>query len=168
MHPIRAIQTFACGLSFWHVELSTNRTWSQLDTVFDPIRGKPEKKYMRPLEWYEDLVATGDVKKIKMIVLHTPKGDAAIDIREPGTAYQFNAASLLLDISGGPSGRQRDAQIIGRVDDKATGLGVAFIWDVPMQQVYKDESADIRNFQGWRPGIQPLGLLAIENMGLSL
>lgn len=167
MHPIRATQTLLAGQSFWTVELTTGRIWSQLDTVFDPLRGTG-KKQMRPLEWYEDLVATGDHKRIKVIALHTPKGDVALRIDEPGTAYQLNGAALLLDMSGTGGGRQRDAQIIGRVDDKATGLGVAFIWDVPMQQVYKDERADVKNFQGWRPGIAPLGRLAYENMGLLL
>lgn len=168
MHPLRAIQILASGQSFWTVELTTGRVWSQLDTVFDPLRGKPERKYMRPLEWREDLVATGDHRRIKVIALHTPRGDVALRIDKPGTAYQLNAAALLLDMSGVGGTRQRDAQIIGRVDDREHGTGIAFIWDVPMQQVYKDEQANVRNFQGWRPGIQHLGMLAIENMGVTL
>jgi len=168
MHPFKAIQTFARGESYWHIELSTGRTWSQLDTAFDPLRGKPEKKYQRPLDWYLDLVATGDVKKIKAIVLHTPRGDAALRIDEPGTVYQLNAAALLSDTGTGTMTRQKDAQIIGRVDNRDTGVGIAFIWDVHTQQMYRDESANIHNFAGWRPGIAPLGALAIQNMGLNL
>lgn len=168
MHPLRAVQTFMQGQSWWHVELSTGKIWSQLDTVYDPLRGNPEKKYHRPLDWYLDLVATGDVRRIRVIALHTPRGDAALRIDEPSTAYQLNAASLLLDLNGAGGGRQRDAQIIGRVDDKATGRGIAYIWDVPMQQMYKDEQANVHNFQGWRPGIQALGELAIAHMGLVL
>lgn len=168
MHPFRAIAMFTAGQSWWHVELSTNKVWSQLDTVCDPIRGKPDKKYQRSLDWYLDLVATGDVKRIKVIALHTPKGDAALRIDEPGTVYQLNAAGLLLDMGAGSAGRQRDAQIIGRIDDRETGTGIAYIWDVPMQQMYKDEQANVHDFQGWRPGIQALGRLAIQNMGLSL
>lgn len=168
MHPLRAIAMFAAGQSFWHVELTTGKIWSQLDTVYDPLRGKPEKKYQRSLEWHEDLVATGDVKRIRIIALHTPKGDAALRVDEPSTAYQFNAAGLLLDMGGVGGGRQRDAQIIGRVDDKESGMGVAYIWDVHMQQMYKDEQASIHDFQGWRPGIQSLGKLAASNMGLVL
>lgn len=168
MHPLRAIQTFAQGYSYWRVTLSTGKTWSQLDTVYDPLRGKPERKYQRPMEWYEDLVATGDVKRISQIWLHSPVGDVALKITEPGTVYQLNAAGLLLDISGSGSGRQRDAQIIGRVDDKEQGTGIAFIWDVHTKQMYKDEQANVLNFQGWRPGVQSLGRLGYENMGVVL
>ena len=162
MHPIRALQTFARGESYWRVVLSTGRTYSQLDMSYDAIRGK------RPIDWYLDLCATGDVLRIRELWIHTPRGDAALKISEPGTAYQLNAAGLLLDISGSGSGRQRDAQIIGRVDDKETGQGVAFIWDVHTKQLYKDEQANVRNFAGWRPGVAPLGALALQNMGLRL
>lgn len=168
MHPIRAMQTFAQGQSYWRVELSTGKVWSQLDTVYDPLRGKPEHKYQRPLDWYLDLVSTGDVQRIKVLSLHSPGGDAAIQIRQPGTAYQLNAAALLLDMGGMGGGRQKDAQIIGRVDDRATGEGVAYIWDVHMRQMYKDEQANIHHFQAWRPGIAALGELSWQNMGVVL
>lgn len=162
MNPFRALQCFAHGCSYWSVVLSNNRVWSQLDMVSDTLRGR------RGIDWYLDLVATGDARRIKELYIHTPRGDAGLRIDVPGTAYQLNAAALCLDMSAGTSGRQRDAQIIGRVDDRDTGVGIAYIWDVAMQRLYKDEAASVRNFAGWRPGIAALGALATEAMGVAL
>lgn len=168
LHPWRALHFFAQGQSYWRVILDTNRAWSQLDMVYDPLRGDPEKKYQRSLEWHEDLVATGDVRRIRELWLHTPIGDAALRVSESGTAYQLNAAGLLMDICSTGGGRQRDAQIIGRVDHKETGRGVAYIWDVHTRQLYKDEQASVLHFTGWRPGIADLGELAWRHMGVAL
>lgn len=162
MHPIRAFQIFAAGQSYWRVLLSTGRVWSQLDMVNDPLRGR------RSVDWYLDLVGSGDARRIRELWIHTPKGDAALKITQPGTAYQLNAASLALDMAAGSTGRQKDAQIIGRVDNRETGEGIAYIWDVHMQQLYKDEQASVKHFSGWRPGIADLGTLAFDAMGVCL
>lgn len=170
LHPIKALQYFMQGQSYWRVVLINNRVWSQLDTVYDPLRGKPEHKYQRALDWYLDIIATGDHRRIAELWLHSPTGDVALRIDEPGTAYQLNAAGLLLDMGAGATGRQRDGQIIGRVEDRDTGNGTAFIWDVHMRQMFKaeQEMACVRNFPGWRPGIAALGALAIKNLGLAI
>jgi hypothetical protein len=157
MHPLRAAQKFARGESYWRVVLKTGRSYSELDSVQDETLGK------RRLDWFRDLVATNDTARIAQLWLHTPRGDVALKITEPNTAYISNGNLMSL-----VSGKSRISQIIGRVDDKAAGLGIAFIWDIPMQQVYKDEQACVLDFAPWRPGIARIGRLAIENMGVVL
>lgn len=154
---LKQLQTFAHGRSFWRVILTTGRTYSELDTVSDPVFGK------RPLDWHRDLAATGDVARIAELWLHSPRGDVALKITEPRTAYIFNTAILSNTL-----GHDAVAQCIGRVDDRDTGAGVAFIWDASVQQMFKDESACVRNFAAWRPGICPPGALNWQAMGLAL
>lgn len=152
----RIKQKFERGESFWRVILNTGKEYSELDIIdSDPIRG------IRPLDWHLDLVATGDVARIAELWLHTPGGDVALKIVEPRTAYIFNSSLLAL-------GRSKVAQVIGRVDDKEQGTGIAFIWDVPMQQMYRDDQASVRDFKAWRPGIVNIGALALDNMGVRL
>lgn len=157
MHPLKQAQTFARGESYWRVVLTTGRTYSKLDTVNDPTRGK------RPLDWYLDFVATGDVRRIAELWLHTPQGPVALKITEPRSAYIFNSSFVSLD-----SGRSPVAQIIGRVDNRETGSGIAFIWDVAEQQLYKDTRACVRGFAAWRPGIAHIGALNVQALGLRL
>lgn len=157
MHLQRIAQKFAQGESYWSVILKTGRAYTELDIVdTDLIRG------VRPLDWYLDIVATGDVARIAELWMHTPAGDVALKVIEPYSAYIFNSSLLSLD------GRSKVAQIIGRVDDKDAGTGVAFIWDVAMQQVYRDDLACVRDFAAWRPGICAIGALALENIGVRL
>jgi len=112
--------------------------------------------------WLEDVVASGDAARIAELWICTPKGDAALKITQPYSAYQCQMGMLTLQ------GRQTTAQIIGRVDDKASGRGVAFIWDVTTQQLYKDEDANVFAFGAWRPGIVPPGVLALPVIGVRL
>lgn len=152
------MQKFSLGESYWRVILSTGRVISELERSFDLVRGK------RPINWHLDLVAAGDVARIKELWICTPAGEAALRIDEPYTAYQFSMSSLMTD----GSDRSKLAQIIGRVDDKATGKGIAYIWDVATQQLYKDDQADVMNFGAWRPGITPPGALALPALGVRL
>lgn len=156
MHLQRIAQTFARGESYWSVILTTGKRYTELDVIdSDPIRGK------RQVDWHQDIVATGDVARIAQLWLHTPQGDVAIKIVEPRTAYIFNASVMQF-------GRSKVAQVIGRVDDKDTGIGVAFIWDIAMQHIYRDDQANVHNFAAWRPGIPNIGALALENLGVRL
>lgn len=157
MHPLKAIQRLSAGRSFWRVILTTGRAWSELDTINDPTRGR------RPLDWYLDLTATGDTKRIAEIWLHSPRGDVALKVTEPGTAWALNT-----NIFNNITGNDAVAQTIGRVDDRATGLGIAFTWDAALQQMFKDESANVRDFGAWRPGICPPGALNLAAMGVTL
>lgn len=152
----RIAQTFARGESYWSVKLRSGRVYRELDVVdSDLLRGR------RQLDWYQDIVATGDVARIAELWLHTPLGEVAIRIVEPYTAYIFNSSIMQF-------GRSKVAQVIGRVDDKDTGTGIAFIWDIAMQQIYRDDQASVRDFAAWRPGIAKVGALAVENMGVRL
>lgn len=150
-------QTLALGRSFWRVVLTTGRTYSELTMVVDPTRGR------RRLDWYLDLVATGDTRRIAEIWLHSPRGDVALKITEPGTAYVLNT-----NIYNNVNGNDAVAQAIGRVEDKEKGTGTAFIWDAAVGQMFKDESACVYGFTAWRPGICNPGALNISAMGLSL
>ncbi len=153
---LRSFQKFAHGESYWKVILTSGREISEVQTV--TYNGKNK----RPILWLEDVVASGDAARIAELWICTPKGDAALRIIEPYSAYQFQAGVLTLE------GRQTTAQIIGRVDDKASGRGVAFIWDVITQQLYRDESANVMAFAAWRPGIVPPGALALPVIGVRL
>lgn len=156
MHPLRAAQRYARGEAYWRVVLTTGKAYSELDRVQDETLGK------RALDWYRDVAATNDTARIAELWLHTPAGPVALKITEPHSAYIFNSSIMSMD------GRSPVAKIIGRVDDKATGTGIAFIWDVTQQQMYKDEQANVLNFKAWRPGITDVGALAIHNMGVTL
>ncbi len=153
---LNALRKFARGESYWKVILTSGRELSEVQTVTYNGRKK------RPILWLEDVVASGDAARIAELWICTPRGDAALRITEPYSAYQCQQGVLTLQ------GRRTTAQIIGRVDDKATGRGVAFIWDVITQQLYRDESANVTAFGAWRPGIVPPGALSLPVIGVRL
>ena len=153
---LNSLKKFARGESYWRAILKDGRYLAEVQSVHYQGRGR------RPIQWYEDIVASGDAARIRELWICTPKGDAALRITEPYSAYQFQAGMLTLQ------GRQTTAQIIGRVDDKLTGRGVAFIWDVVTQQLYRDTEADVTNFAAWRPGIARPGALALPVIGVRL
>ena len=153
---VTALKKFSCGESYWRAVLSSGREVSEVQTV------KYQGNAHRPIAWLEDIVASGDAARIAELWICTPKGDAALKITEPYSAYQFQAGMLTIE------GRQIVAQIIGRVDDKASGRGVAFIWDVVTQQLYRDEEANVLSFGAWRPGIARPGALALPVIGVRL
>lgn len=155
MHLQQIAQRFAEGRSYWSIRLTTGKHYTELDTIDDPTRGK------RSLDWHLDVAASGDAARIAELWLHTPGGDVALKITEPYSAYIFNSSLFA-------TGRSQIAQIVGRVDDKAQGTGVAFIWDVAQKQIYRDDNASVLNFKAWRPGIVDVGALAIHNMGVRL
>lgn len=145
--------------SYWQVVLSTGRILSELDIVSNQqIQGK------RAADWTLDLISTGDISKVTEIHLISPGYHPAIlKITEPGTAFQFKNASVL---AMGETGRQLEAQIIGRVDDKVTGACTCYIWDRVLG--LGKYGSNINRFGTWRPGIAPIGALSQEVMGLKL
>ena len=153
---LNQLRKFAHGESYWRAILRDGREISEVQTVTYNGRNK------RPILWLEDIVSSGDAARIAELWICTPRGDAALRITEPYSAYQCQQGMMTLQ------GRQTTAQIIGRVDDKATGLGVAFIWDVITQQLYRDESANVMASAAWRPGIVPPGALALPVIGVRL
>lgn len=175
MQLLTDAQTLATGRSFWRVLLSTGRAYCELDMVAEtrniPFADEQDweafkrRKRMRRLDWYLDIVATGDVERITAIMLYTPLGapHAALKITEPRTAWILNTNNY-----NNITGNDAVAQAIGRVEDKVAGTGTAFIWDAAVGQMFKDECACVRNFAAWRPGICAPGALNISAMGLSL
>lgn len=155
---LTSINRLARGESYWQAILTSGREVCEVETRKDPVTG-----LHRPVRWLEDIVASGDSAHLKELWIHTPSGDAALRITEPYTAYQFNLSGTQLT-----QGRVLIAQIIGRVDDKETGQGIAYIWDCTTQQLYKDEQASVRHFGAWRPGIAPFGALSLEVIGVRL
>jgi len=148
------------GETYWEVVLSSGRKVNERELIVDPVRA-PEKK-KRPISWYLDLIGSGDAPRIAELWLYTPIGSVALQIFEPYTAYQLTSGMLSFE------GRKKKAQIIGRVDEKETGKGVAFIWDAETRQIYQDAEASVLSFAAWRPGILPLGALNQEVIGLRL
>lgn len=153
---LNQLQKFARGESYWRVIMRDGREIAEVQTITYNGRNK------RPICWLEDIVSSGDAGRIAELWICTPKGDAALRITEPYSAYQFQAGGLTLE------GRVKLAQIIGRVDDKVTGRGVAFIWDVTTQQLYRDTEANVTDFAAWRPGIARPGALALPVIGVRL
>lgn len=151
---------------FWSVRLSTGKRWSErqlLPTFRAGVRG------VRKLDWCLDLVSTGDIVKIKELTLHCPDGrQATLEITEKGTAFQFKTRSLHMI---GASDSPLEHMVIGRVTDKATGRCEAFVWDynpepgTPNLIAYKSH---ITAFGAWKPGMMPIGALAIDVQGFSL
>lgn len=152
----KAMQIFAEGRSYWQLILTSGKSYSEIDHIDDPVRGR------RALDWHLDIAATGDTARIAELWLHTPQGPVALRVWEPHSAYIFNTGLM------GMEGRSAVAQVIGRVDDKEQGTGIAFIWDVAMQQCYRDDQAGVRNFAAWRPGIIPPGALNLDVMEVRL
>ena len=153
---LNQLRKFARGESYWRVILTSGREISEVQTV--TYNGKNK----RPILWLEDVVSAGDAARIAELWICTPRGNAALRITEPYSAYQCQQGVLTLQ------GRRTTAQIIGRVDDKATGRGVAFIWDVITQQLYRDSDANVTAFAAWRPGVVPPGALALPVIGVRL
>lgn len=97
------------------------------------------KGQQRALDWMDDIVATGDHKKIVELWLlcppsrTSPLGNTArLPITRTSSAFQFKIATHDNAGIGGPGMRTQQAHIIGRVDDEQ-GNCTCFVWD-PIQQ----------------------------------
>lgn len=152
--------------AYWSVLLTTGKRYSERDLVPTFRKGV---RGVRKLDWSEDLVATGDIARVREITLHCPdKRTAVLEITEPGTAFQFKTRSLtvLTEDGGG-----LEFQVIGRVIDKVSGRCECFIWDYhpkpgePNLVAYK---STIREFGAWRDTMMPIGALSLEVQGFRL
>ena len=162
--PHRVLQA---GESFWKVTLQSGRTLSELDVVSIPVidAKDPEKKwFVRRYEWLEDLIGSSDIRNVKEVMLCTPKGVFGLKITEPYTVFQLSrgTASLL------EGERHKNAQIIGRVDDKDTGASTAYVWDVQEQEAYQVTFSIHDGFPAWREGVIPVGALNLKAMDVRL
>lgn len=165
----------AQGLSYWKVKLratslSKRREFSELDMTWDPVRGH------RPLDWALDIIGSGDNNHIEELMLVTPQGEVVMPFYEPRSAFQFKRGTL--DMLS--NGRIVQAQIIGRVENRETGVCTACIWDVAghdqyseqgvllpeKQHLYLDFVTNIHNFEAWHKDIVPVGAMSKEVIGV--
>lgn len=177
--------------SYWAVKLDNDEWICEKRTIFDIKYG------LRNFDWSNDLVATGDVMRIKELWLfcppnkYSPVGNTArLIIEEPGTAFQFKVSHADSNIA--MTTRTLQGHIIGKVTNKENGSCECFIWD-PIQQgmitpetqildpktmgPLKDEhgkiiyagKTSVNDFHSWRPGsIAPLGQLHLPTLGVKL
>lgn len=154
--------------SYWAVKLSNGKFQSELDSVFDLAHaGK------RPFDWTLDLVATDDIMKVKELWLFCPPSSinpfgstAHFPILIPGTAFQFKVSNM--DSSLVASTKSMVSQVIGRVDDPATGDCTFFVYDAPLNAMSFPLKTNINDFGSWREGIAPIKQLSFEVLGLRL
>lgn len=146
------------GESCWKILLTSGKTITEDQRSFDLLRGH------RLVNWFLDIASTGDCARIKELTLCTPAGEHTLTIAEPYSAFQFSQNTMGL-LSGE---RQQCAQIIGRVDDKATGACSCIIWDALDHTVHTNHRTNIHDFTSWRRGTPDLKALNYPAMGVRL
>ena len=123
----------------------------------------------RQIDWGNDLVSTGDVRRIREVRLHCPDGrTATLEITPDMPAFQFKTKAL--DMIGA-YGMALEYHVIGRVNDKVTGRCECFIWDyrpLPGALNLIAYKSSIYNFGGWRNTVTPLGALSLDVQGFKL
>jgi len=178
--------------SYWAAKLNTGEWVSEARFVHDWRKGEK-----RRIDWMDDIVATGDCKRITELWLlcppsgTSPMGNTArLPITRPGSAFQFKVATHDTAGIGGPGRRTQQAHIIGRVEN-ADGDCTCFIWDpiqdgllTPESKIYDTQTGHIRvdvegaaifagktnvnRFHSWRPSLAPIGQLALDRIGVTL
>lgn len=158
---LRQVRAFVMGESYWKVVLTSGKTLSELDerTYID---GEKVIR-VRRLEWLEDIIGSGDIAKVRKVMLCTPQGTAHIEAREPYTAFQFSRG--VMNMLGSQYARVKNCQVVGVVTDKETGGCDCAIWDAQTRQLYTMRNC-VKNFSAWREGVIPVGRLNIEAMDL--
>jgi hypothetical protein len=178
--------------SYWAAKLNTGEWVSEARFVHDWQQGT-----QRRIDWYLDLAATGDCKRITELWLlcppskTSPLGNTArLPIVRPSSAFQFKITMHDTPIVG-PGVRSLQAHVIGRVDDEE-GNCTCFAWDEVQDGLLTPETISYdgdepfyplktnvhhfgwrikgdRRVQGmWRPSLAPLGQLAIDRLGVTV
>jgi hypothetical protein len=154
------LRVMLAGESYWKVRLKTRtRELSELDTISIPQQHG--RWLIRRYEWLEDLIGAGDIGKVTDVMLVTPAGVAHIPVPEPYTVFQFSRGTTSLLTQE----KIKNVQIVGVVVDKDTGEAECAIWDVQAQRLFTGRN-NVKDFQPWRPGVAPIGRLAIETLEL--
>jgi len=175
---LTGLRVMMAGESYWSVRLSSGKVWSELDEkAIEVIDKYSTKQYLiRRLEWKEDIINSGDIKKVKEIRLHTPQGVARTNVGEEYTGFQFSRGTSAL-LTGQ---RLKNLQVIGAVTDKASGDCTFALWDYQAQRLFVDTLYDrennkeyralnnVLNFKAWRSGIIDIGALNIKAMDVRL
>lgn len=162
------------GMPYWKVILTSGKEINGMEqkkvTELD-LALKPELKghVMRSIDWTLDLVSTGDVRRIKELHLICPgvNWPGVLKIKEPGTAFQFKNTSRF---NIAETGQVLESQVIGRVDDKATGACTCIICDRFMGVFVYHSNIGINGntFGSWHPRIASISSLALDVQGLTL
>lgn len=167
MHLFSSIHHIARGQSYWKVFLTSGKEVSEVGTkvefVHDQETGKPVAR-KRQIQWYDDIVASGDARRIKELCLVTPDGEVRLPIIEPYSAFQLHRGTML------PFTGERlcNMQLIGRVDNKETGDCTACIWDAIEQKLYTDVLTTVFDFCAWREGVAKVGTINLDVVGVRL
>lgn len=143
--------------SYWEVELASGKVLSERQLCGNGQDG------MRPIDWTFDLISTGDIRSVTRISLCTPVGKYSLSICYPQRAFAFKRARATFS---DPLQNTMLAQIIGRIEDPASGLCRVFIWDTQTKQLYADRVTSIYNFAAWRSGVMAPGRLSPAILGV--
>jgi len=151
--PLVHTSMILAGQSYWKVRLRSGKEYSEFDTSFDLLRGS------HSIDWALDITGSGDNKNIAELTLCTPQGDATLKITEPYSAFQLKCGASAM------FGNERIllGQIIGRVEDKESGLCTCCLWDVQQQRMDAQYMSNINNIE-WRN----IGAMSLEVVGLRL
>lgn len=175
--PLDQMHALLRGQSYWGILLADNKWLTEWDTLVDErknlttLDGQPVE-WARNLQWYDDVVATNTLCHIKEIWLFCPRtptlplgATARLEIdhlNTPYTAFQMKGATL----DWGPSGRRPSWQMIGRVDDMATGACSYYAFDYLDGKLYQGTN-NILGMKPWREGGSRIGLINLDVIGLS-
>ncbi len=176
--------------SYWATKLDDDEWVSEARTVHDWNKGES-----RQIDWYLDLVATDDHKRITELWLFCPPNKTSpigntvrMPITRPGSAFQFKVSTHDSPVIG-PGLRTLQAQVIGRVENEM-GDCTCFIWDAVQDGLLTPESrvegprkgtirrdadgnpvyagkTNVNRFHSWRPSLAPIGLLALDRLGIA-
>lgn len=153
----RLLRPLVMSSSYWRVTLTSGRVLSERSLF--PLQGG------RDVDWTLDLLTTGDILKVRELTLVCPGFKVGrLAISEPGSAFQFKTASVFAQ--DGRMDKRIEAQVIGRVDDKARGTCTCWIWDRQLGLI--PYHSNIFAFGSWREGIAPIGALSLDVVGLRL
>lgn len=150
------------GSSFWAAKLITGKVISERDPVSD-------RNGQRTVDWTLDLVTTGDIYKIKELWLITPANInpfahiPRLIVTIPGTVFQFKIANL---DALGASGNTRVAQVIGCLDDPATGACTIMAYDEELRRLIPPYHTFIGAIEPWRPEIAPVMHISSPVLGM--
>lgn len=151
--------------SYWAAKRVDGKWLCELDLIDDGKGGK------RQLDWTLDLVSAGDLVRpgIKELWLFCPPSLSRplgqsdffhIDPEHPG--FQLKVGLLY---AWGMEGRKMEAQLIGRVEDMATGECDCKIWDAGVS-AFGDWHTNIHAMGAWREGIASIGALDLNVLGI--
>lgn len=113
-------------------------------------------------DWANDLIQTGDNRKIVEVRLHCPDSTVGVLVIAPGqAAFQLKCAGAFSD-----GMHRRYAHIVGRVDNCETGECTALIWDSFFG--FFEHHTNFNHFARWRPGIDDVGAISTQAQGIEV